>query len=208
MADKKDLLEIRKKTKSKKPSFKAQNSDKIIRIRNRWVKPRGLHSKMRLNKKFKPQCVRVGYGSPRAVLGFHRSGLEQVSVSNVKDLQGLDKEKHGLFVSGSVGKRKKVELLKLILEKGFTIINIKDVNDYLTNLEEKFSQKKSKKQEISEKKKEKVKEREELAKQKEAESEKKDDEIAKVLTEDEKKKVDDGQKIQDKKEQDKILTKG
>ena len=45
-----EKLELRKKIKAKKPNFVSQDTHKRKRIRPRWRKPRGWHSKIRLHK--------------------------------------------------------------------------------------------------------------------------------------------------------------
>jgi len=197
MAEQKQLLEVRKKMKAKKPSFFARNSDKIKRIRKRWAKPRGLHNKIRLSKKSKPKKVKIGYGSPAQVRGLHRSGLQYAVIRNVMELSGLDKTKHILMIAGDIGDKKRAELLRNSAEKGFIVANAKDPSDRLKKIEEKYSQRVHDKEEATQKKQEEVKKREELAKKKEADQ--KGDDIAKVLGESEQKDID-------RREQEKVLT--
>ena len=52
----KEELELRKKIKSKKPDFIRQDFHKK-RLKKKWKRPRGLHSKVRLMLKDKPKKI-------------------------------------------------------------------------------------------------------------------------------------------------------
>lgn len=169
-----ELIELRKKVKSKMPRFTAQDIHKKKRIRKRWRRPRGLHSKMRLNKKGYRRGVAVGYGSPKAVKGLHKSGLGQNLVLSVKELDGLDQKTQGVIVSGKVGLKKKLDIIKKAKELGLTILNIKDADGYLKLVNEKIEKKKAEKAKTTKTKEDKKKQLEAKAKEKE-EKEKKDE---------------------------------
>src|SRR3989338_6427060 len=92
MSSIKQLLEIRKRMKRKKPSFLAQDSHKKVSIRKRWTKPKGWHSKIRLGIKGYRKRVKVGYGSPSKVKFLDKTGLMPVLVYNVDQLLSINKE--------------------------------------------------------------------------------------------------------------------
>ena len=75
MKDFKTLLNIRKKIKSKKPFFFRQDAHKNLKLGDKWRKPKGLHSKMRLGFKGYRKSVSIGYGSPKITKNLHKSGL-------------------------------------------------------------------------------------------------------------------------------------
>ncbi len=122
MADTKALLEQRKRTKRAKPTFVVKESKFSARVKKRWRFPRGKHSKVRQMHKGRPVLPSTGFGSPRAVRGLHASGLREVLVKNEAELLSLDASKDGAVISGRVGMKKKLALLKLAEEKKITIL--------------------------------------------------------------------------------------
>src|SRR3989344_3894619 len=85
MASIKELLDIRKQMKLKKPDFIRQDIRKKARLKIKWRKPRGLDSKIRrkLNGRAKP--VSQGYRSPKNVRGLHKRGLQQSIIRQTKN---------------------------------------------------------------------------------------------------------------------------
>ena len=112
--------------KQKKPDFKRQEWFKCKRIGVSWRKPRGLHSGMRKQLKHRPAIVKTGYRSPSLVRGLHPSGLEDVLIRNVKELEMLDPKTQGARIASTVGKRKKIEIIKRSEELGIRLLNISD----------------------------------------------------------------------------------
>ncbi|MEA2037577.1 MAG: eL32 family ribosomal protein [Nanoarchaeota archaeon] len=129
----------------KKHNFVRQDFHKK-RLRKRWVKPRGLHSKIRLKHKGHARKVSNGYGSPRKLRGLSKEGLIVVLIHNEDGLNKVDKEKQGVIISRTVGTKNKILMLKKAKEKGIKILNIK-VDDYLKK-KEKESEDKLKKKKV------------------------------------------------------------
>ena len=77
------LLRVRTRQKSKKPEFNFHDAHKKKRLGTSWRKPQGLHNKLRQQIAAKGKLVRPGFGSPKAVRGFHPCGLREVLVNNV-----------------------------------------------------------------------------------------------------------------------------
>jgi large subunit ribosomal protein L32e len=122
----KALLEQRNRMKAKKPSFLMIDWHKRKEVnKDRWRKPRGNQSKIRLNRRGKPKSVRTGYGSPAAVKYLDHNGLRPVIVSNEQELAGLTKE-DVVVIASSVGNRKKIGIIKTAAEKGLKVSNFKD----------------------------------------------------------------------------------
>jgi len=185
----KEILELRKRSKKKKPDFVRQDFHKK-RLKKKWKKPKGLHSKVRLGLKGKPRRISTGFGSPNKVKGLHRSGLKPVLISSLDDVNRIKKEKEGAVISRSVGLKKRYVIVKKLKELQVGVLNIKDVDKYLKKIENGLNARKEKKKKMKEKKEKKKKE----------EKPKKEEKLSEKLTEEEKKE-------QDKKEKDKILTK-
>ena len=175
-----EAIELRKRIKKKKPEF----------IRRRT---KGHQAKMRLHRRGYKRSVEVGFGSPKSVTGLHGSGLRERVVSRPADIEKLSKEE-GIVVSARVGEKKKIEILKKAKEKGAKVLNIRNIDAYIKESEDKIKEKKESKVKSVKKKEEKKKEIEKKAKEKKGEG------LADKVTEEEK-------KDQEKKEKDKLLIK-
>lgn len=169
----------------KKPDFIRQDFHKK-RLRKRWIKPRGLHSKVRLKRAGHPRKVSSGYRTPKEVRGLSKEGLKVVMIHNEDELNKIDNKKEGAIISSNIGLRNKIPLLKKAKEKGINVLNI-NVDEYLGIKEEEIK-KRLEKKESKDKKKEKKKE------------ERKEEKLEEKLTEEERKE-------KEKREKDKLLTK-
>jgi len=141
----KELLEIRKILKDKKPEFIRQDAHKKGEISFKWRKPKGLQSKMRLGKKGYPRCVEIGWKSPKLVRGLDANGLKPVLVNNPKELAKIDTKVDGAVISKKVGNKKRIEIINKAKELNVTIINIADVEAFAKGIQEKMDAKKEKK---------------------------------------------------------------
>lgn len=117
------LLKIRKRQKSKKPSFRRHDSHKKKKLDENWRRPRGLHNKLRRRIAAKGAIVQVGYGSPREVKGLHPSGYEEVLVHRPKDVEDVDVANQRIRIGSSVGTRKRLEIEKKAEELGIKVLN-------------------------------------------------------------------------------------
>ncbi len=123
------LLRVRRRQKQRKPEFRRYCWNKKLRLRDKsWRRPRGLHNKLRKRYGGKWSgriTVNVGFGSPKAVRGLHPSGYVEVLVHNVKELEGLDPEKHAVRIASSVGMKKRLEIEARAAELGLKVLNPK-----------------------------------------------------------------------------------
>ena len=169
------LLEIRKKIKARKPEFIRQDYHKKPGLKRKWRKPKGLHSKLRLNKRGKFKKVSKGYRSPREVRGLHKTGLEERRVDNIKQLDVLDNKKQGVIISSTVGKKNRIVILKRAKELGFSVLNIRNPEDYIKNAEQEMAAKKKVKKDEKKGVKDKTAKEEEKLAGKAAEEDKKEE---------------------------------
>jgi len=193
---KEELLKIRIARKKKKPHFIRQDANKHKKLRNKlkWRKPKGRHSKLRLSKKGHEAVPSTGWGSPREVKHLHKSGLRQVLVKALNDFDKINKDEEGVILGSTVGKRKKIELIKKAEEIGVRILNIRNTKDFIEKVQKEKDEKKRKREErAAEKSKKRSKPKREEKK------EAKKEEITESSEENKKK--------EEKKEKDKILTK-
>jgi len=117
-------LEKRKDIKKRTPNFLREEWYRYKRIPKNWRRPDGLHSKMRINLKYRPSRVRVGYRGPKKVRGLHPSGFEEVMVYNVKDLEKINPDTQAARIGGTVGTRKRTEIEKKAEELDIRLLNI------------------------------------------------------------------------------------
>ena len=199
MSDIKKAIETRKVLKSRKPTFKRQDSHKKPCLGVKHRRPRGLQSKMRLRKRGYSKTPKIGYGSPKQVYGMLLEGLKPVDVSNLSDLSLVDPKTECAVISASLGNKKRMDLYKEAIAKKITIANVSSPDEYLKDLESKYTdRKKSKKAKIDERSSKKAKAAKETKKKdSKKESESVDDAAEKA--EEHKKK--------EKEEKDKILLK-
>jgi len=119
----KRLLKLRRIMNIRRPRFLRTLWWKFDKFDEVWRKPRGLDNKMRLKLKGYPPVVSVGYRGPKLVRGLHPTGKEIVIVHNVKELSKVDKEKHIVYIASTVGKKKRLEIMKKAEELGIKIAN-------------------------------------------------------------------------------------
>ncbi|MBU0761142.1 MAG: eL32 family ribosomal protein [Nanoarchaeota archaeon] len=111
-----------------KKKFIRQEADRHSRIGKRrkklqkWRRPKGRDSKMRLNMHGHAKTVSVGYKKPKKQAGKIQN-LQVVLVHNRKELNDLGKNQGAILAK--VGAKKKLELIKEATEKKIKILNVK-----------------------------------------------------------------------------------
>lgn len=103
-----------------KKKFKRQNSH-LKRLRDKWRRPRGHQSKLRLGRSGKGAKPSPGYGSPNK--GLHPSGYYEVIVRNIDDLDDIDPEIEAGRLSSKLGKRKRQKIREKAEEKNIKLLN-------------------------------------------------------------------------------------
>lgn len=126
----KQALAKRRLIKGKNPKFVRQESWRYDRIKPRWRKPKGVDNHQRKQKsRGRPGLVKIGYGGPREAKHLHPSGYTDNLVYRVEDLEGLDPSRDGVRLGHSVGRRKRIAVVKRAIEMKFKIFNGRvDVN--------------------------------------------------------------------------------
>ncbi len=174
------MIEVRNALKAKKPTFIRHDAHKKTRIKAVWRRPKGRQNKMRLHRKGYARGISSGFGSPKAVYGLSKEGLQQVIVRSVSELISLDPKVDGVIVSRTTGLQTKQVIIAEASKKGFTLLNI-DKASFEKKLSEVAAEKKK-------------------HKEKEAPQDSKES-LAKVSDDENEKK------LQEKKEKDKLLIK-
>jgi large subunit ribosomal protein L32e len=117
------LLEIRKKIKARTPEFRRFESWRFVRIHEPWRKPKGIDNHMRLSVNGWPHLVKIGYRVPKKVRDLHPSGLRDVLVHNMIELESLTPSVDAARFASGVGRRKRIELAKRAKELGIRVLN-------------------------------------------------------------------------------------
>jgi large subunit ribosomal protein L32e len=107
-----------------KPVFWGRFGKKILRKRSdpkydKWRKPRGEDMQQRRDD---GAVVDAGYRTPKAIRGIHPSGYREVMVFTLKDLEQI-KPFHAARLSGTIGRKKRIELIKFANEKKIPVLN-------------------------------------------------------------------------------------
>lgn len=188
--EKTDLLDLRKKMKARKPKFIRHDFHKKAGLKEKWRRPKGLHSKLRLNIRGKEKPVAQGYRSPKEIRGLHKSGLIRIRVFNIGELEKIDSKNSCIEIGSTVGKRKKIMIIEKAKEKNLKIIGI-DPDKFVKKVQEELDSKKKFKEE-----------------KKKKETPKKESKPKKVEEKDKPaEKMEEENKDQEKKEKNKVLTK-
>ena len=116
-------LSVRKQKKKQTPHFLRQEWFRYKRLQKNWRCPDGITSKMRMNKKYRPARVRVGFGGPKKVRGLHPSGFEEVLVYNVSDLEKINADKQAARIGGTVGTKKRIAIVEKAKELDIRLLN-------------------------------------------------------------------------------------
>jgi len=115
--------------KKKHPKFNVPNygAKSRSRVKPRWRKQTGDDSKKRIKKAFAGAAPTIGYKNPASLAGMRADGKRAVLVHNLDELRSAislhSKDEIDLIISGSVGRRKRIELTKLAESQGFNLVN-------------------------------------------------------------------------------------
>jgi len=107
------------------------------RIKLKWRKPKGRHSKLREKRRGLHKMPGLGYKKKESVR------KKPLIIHNLKELESVSKGAK-ITLSGTIGARKKVALLDACLKKGIIVSNHKNIQDKVKSLKEKKKVKKVK----------------------------------------------------------------
>ena len=129
-------LSKRNAANRKRPAFKRQNWFRYKRLGTAWRKPRGMHSKMRMRRKYRPPVVSTGYRGPVAARGLHPSGFAEVLVHRPEELEALDGKLEAARVAATVGDRKREAIEARAAELDIRVLNSRGYEDENNDTEE------------------------------------------------------------------------
>jgi len=107
----------------RKRKFLRQSTISYKRLKRKWIKPRGGQGKMRRKEKGRSGMPSIGYGAPKQLRYLHPSGLKEVLIYNVTDLQKVNPKIEAAKISHSLGKRKRQEIVKKAEELKVKVLN-------------------------------------------------------------------------------------
>ncbi|MFP4401880.1 MAG: eL32 family ribosomal protein [Candidatus Nanoarchaeia archaeon] len=143
-----EKLQTRRAIKKRKPTFLRRQAHQFAKLKkvDAWRRPKGMGNKSRRNRRGHIGMLKVGYGSPREIKGTNRDGYFEVIISNMKDLELIDTKTQVGVLSHTLGKKKRLDVLRVAQKKNITISNVKDIATYIKTVEENFKAKKDLKQ--------------------------------------------------------------
>ena len=106
-----------------KKKFKRSESWRYVRVNESWRASDGIDSKMRLKRGGHPSSPSIGYRVPKKIRGLHPSGLKEIPVYRVEDLEAVDPSKQAVRIGHTVGVTKRVEILEKAKEQGIIVLN-------------------------------------------------------------------------------------
>jgi large subunit ribosomal protein L32e len=121
----KEQLAIRRQIKKRTPHFLRDEGFRYKRIPKNWRRPTGYTSKLRINLKYRPSKVRVGFRGPKIVRGLHASGFKEMIIHTVKELETIDPKKQAVRIGGTVGTKKRLEIVKRAGELDIRVLNMR-----------------------------------------------------------------------------------
>jgi large subunit ribosomal protein L32e len=122
----KEQLVIRRQIKKRTPHFLRDEGFRYKRIPQNWRRPTGYTSKLRINLKYRPSKVRIGFRAPKIVRGLHPSGFKEIIIHTVKELTKIDPKKQAVRIGGTVGTKKRLEIAKRAGELDIRILNMRE----------------------------------------------------------------------------------
>jgi len=113
----------RKKLKARIPKLARQESWRYKRVKESWRRPMGVTNRIRRRRRGWPKMASVGYKTPDELRHLHPSGLREVNVHRVEDLERFDAKTCVARISHTVGEKKRVAIVNRAKELQIRIVN-------------------------------------------------------------------------------------
>jgi large subunit ribosomal protein L32e len=118
------LLNLKKRMAKKRPTFQRVESWRYKRLLTSYRRPKGCDNKSRMKMNAGIKTPNIGYRTPKKVRGLHPSGLKEITITNIKEVNNLSPKEYGVKISSKVGANKRKDLIEALKSKKFTIFNI------------------------------------------------------------------------------------
>lgn len=119
----KQALRLKRVQNQRKPKFRRPESWRYKRLDTGWRRPKGIDSAIRKREKSQPAMPSIGYRSPAALRNYHPSGLKEVLVHNIKELERLHPKTHAVRIASKVGDRKRLAIVERADDLGLHVLN-------------------------------------------------------------------------------------
>ena len=106
-----------------RPKFVREESWRYKRVKPAWRSPRGKTSRVRRSKKGWPPVVKIGYSKPNQIRGLHPSGLREVIIQRVVDLEKLTPKQDAARIAHTVGENKRLMILEEADRRDIRVLN-------------------------------------------------------------------------------------
>jgi large subunit ribosomal protein L32e len=116
-------IKLAREIRRRKPAFRRQESFRYKRLEEKWRRPRGHHSKLRLHKRYRPPHPSIGYRSPKETRGLHPSGFKEVLINNPDQLTSINPSKEAIRISGKIGGKKRALIEAEATKQRIQILN-------------------------------------------------------------------------------------
>jgi large subunit ribosomal protein L32e len=107
----------------RKPKFRRPESWRYKRLNTGWRRPKGIDSMIRKREKSRPKMPRIGYRTPVKLRDYHPSGLKEVLVHNLQEMEGLKPTIHAVRIGHRVGDRKRMTIIERADDLGLRVLN-------------------------------------------------------------------------------------
>ncbi len=120
-----EIKKLLRAREAKRAKFNRQCLHAKVKLADSWRAPRGLHSKQRKDYRAKGEHPEAGFGSPKAVRGFHPSGYREMLVFTPSELIGICPASTAVRIGGSVGGAKRMIIQNKAAELGIKVLNVR-----------------------------------------------------------------------------------
>lgn len=117
------ILSLRAEYSKNRPAFVRPESWRYAKLKPTWRRPKGKDHKVRKMVKGWPVRVKVGYGGPNIAKGLHPSGLRDILVHTVSEIERLNPRTDAIRFSSTLGVRKRMDILVRANKLGLKVLN-------------------------------------------------------------------------------------
>ncbi|RWS26978.1 putative ribosomal protein 49-like protein [Leptotrombidium deliense] len=111
--------------KKRTARFKRHQSDRYVRVKKSWRKPKGIDNRVRRKFKGQLRMPKIGYGSAKATKHMLPSGFRKVLINNVKELDVLMMQNRRLCgeIAHTVSSKKRKEIVERAKQLAIRLTN-------------------------------------------------------------------------------------